>query len=599
MPARDLASLDMLASYVPSRLVARFRRHDWPSSEHLEAATLFADVSGFTRLADELASQGMAGAEQLGVKLNETFGQIIEVIGDHGGEIVAFPGDAVIAVWPVERGVALQPNALRAACCALAVQGWAAKDARPSGLSLRAGVGAGPLWCGTVGGVLDRWRFCVGGQELSRAGEVASLVHPSQVALTDRAAEILGETVESSTTAGGARCLTAAKDPPGRPSQVVRVDLTSNELRALVPSAVLGAYESGDDEWMAEFRNTVVLFANVGGLDFGSLEVGAEMDALTRAAQKEIYRFGGSLNEAVCDEKGTTLLAVWGIPGADHEDCARRAVECALALEQRLSTSHRVRFGIASGRAFCGTRGNKQRREYAVIGDRVNLAARLMQASSHGVLVDDATAAAVETQVELSEPTVIAVKGKPAPVVVRRALAKLAAPVAGGRRVSTMASRLLGRDAEREQLLNRLEDLMTRDRGGVVAIEGEAGIGKSWLLADFIDSASERGVTVLAGASDAIDLLSPYLAWRTVLQALLGKPSTPGVAASMLAEAGDPALAPLLAPLLGVHVPDNEQTRHLSGISRIEATCDLVSRLVRSRRRNLVKRGNDRVLILS
>src|SRR4051794_12805621 len=94
-----------LTSYVPALVLRRLMTStednlSSPFAERIPAATLFADISGFTALTERLAQQGPAGAEKLTAILNAYFGELIELITAHGGEIVKFAGDALLALWP-------------------------------------------------------------------------------------------------------------------------------------------------------------------------------------------------------------------------------------------------------------------------------------------------------------------------------------------------------------------------------------------------------------------------------------------------------------------------------------------------------------------
>src|SRR5690349_21069575 len=119
------SAIETLHSYVP-RLVARRLAADpaplsGPVSDHLPAAVLFADISGFTAMTEELLQQGPQGLEQITDVLNSYFGRLIALIGAHGGDVVKFAGDGVLALWPAEAD-GLATAAQRAAACALAVQ---------------------------------------------------------------------------------------------------------------------------------------------------------------------------------------------------------------------------------------------------------------------------------------------------------------------------------------------------------------------------------------------------------------------------------------------------------------------------------------------
>ena len=99
--------LETLASYVPELVVRRLKVDASPPStaveEQLPAAVLFADLSGFTALAEQLAQQGPAGAEQLSGFLNSTFDELINLITALGGDVVTFAGDALLGLWPALR----------------------------------------------------------------------------------------------------------------------------------------------------------------------------------------------------------------------------------------------------------------------------------------------------------------------------------------------------------------------------------------------------------------------------------------------------------------------------------------------------------------
>src|SRR5512132_4680098 len=99
------ALTELLASYVPKLIQNRDAIYpspnEQPAAEEMQASILFADISGFTILTEQLAERGPVGVEMLARILNEYFGQLIDIIHDYGGDVVKFAGDAVIAVWHI------------------------------------------------------------------------------------------------------------------------------------------------------------------------------------------------------------------------------------------------------------------------------------------------------------------------------------------------------------------------------------------------------------------------------------------------------------------------------------------------------------------
>lgn len=193
--------------------------------------------------------------------------------------------------------------------------------------------------------------------------------------------------------------------------------------------------------------------------------MGWQHDALQRVhdalvcVQEEVFAYRGGVNKFLMDDKGSTLLACFGLssPGARVDD-APRATLAALAVCARLfAMGFAASVGITCGEVFCGAVGSTARREYTVLGDTVNLAARLMQRAASqgvddagrptgGVLVDRACRDECGGLLEFQRLAPITVKGKsgeievfrPTPgalahVPLRAPLVKLDSPVHPGR----------------------------------------------------------------------------------------------------------------------------------------------------------------------
>jgi class 3 adenylate cyclase len=146
--------------------------------ERFRSAVLFADISGFTPLAERLAQRGPAGAEDLSGLLTAYFGQLTALIAAHTGEVITFAGDGLLAAWPAA-GDDLSAPTWRAGQCAVAVQAALHNYEVGSGLrlSLRIGVAAGEVMALHIGGIGGRWQLLLAGAPLiqARAAPTASL----------------------------------------------------------------------------------------------------------------------------------------------------------------------------------------------------------------------------------------------------------------------------------------------------------------------------------------------------------------------------------------------------------------------------------------
>ena len=249
-----------------------------------------------------------------------------------------------------------------------------------------------------------------------------------------------------------------------------------------------------------ERRIVSVLFADLAG----STALGEQLDpedvrelqgALFELVNTEVERFGGMTEKFV----GDAVLAVFGIPQA-HEDDPERAVRAALAVQEafpelaaRIEEEHAaasggarvgLRIGVNTGEVVSG-REAAARGELMVSGDAVNVAARLQQAADPGeVLVGDRTHAATSRLVEYQRRDGIAAKGKRAPLEAWRAMGVASRPQRRG--IAGLSAPIVGRDEELA-VLSAVAARVERERAPqLVTLFGQAGVGKSRLLAEFV-----------------------------------------------------------------------------------------------------------------
>ena len=207
----------------------------------------------------------------------------------------------------------------------------------------------------------------------------------------------------------------------------------------------------------------------------------------------EIERNGGTVHQVAGDE----IMALFGAPRA-HEDGPQRAVRCAIGLHEALSAaaskdlaSLGLHVGIASGQVFAGRVEVSGRREYSIMGDAVNLAARLCERAGAGqTLVGAEVRRRVGSMARFASAGSLRMKGKsslvtPYLLLSEKELALGAKPVAAGPAVMDrgIGSALIGRRNELEALAQALDDVVAGE-GRIILLSGEAGVGKSRLIAE-------------------------------------------------------------------------------------------------------------------
>ncbi len=230
-----------------------------------------------------------------------------------------------------------------------------------------------------------------------------------------------------------------------------------------------------------------VLFADLSGYTAAAEQMDPEavkrfVDRALRRLGEEVDRYGGSVDKYI----GDNVMAVFGAPVA-HEDDAERAVRAALGMQDamveinvRLGADQGInlalRVGVNTGEVVAGAMGDG----YTVIGDTVNVAARLQGAAQPGsVTVGTRTFRSTREAIEYRELEPLTLKGKAEPVPAWEAVGVLAAqPV---RRVAGRETPLVGRN-DKLELLRSVYDRVERDRRPhLVTVIGQAGVGKTRL----------------------------------------------------------------------------------------------------------------------
>jgi class 3 adenylate cyclase/tetratricopeptide (TPR) repeat protein len=586
--------LKTLSSYVPNVVLREFVAN--PSSlklpfiNHFPACVLFADISGFTPLCEACAKQGSRGVEVLTSHLNEYFGRMINLILNHGGDIVKFAGDALVAIFPTSDMRGLGYSCLLASQCALAMQEHLHQyDADGCLLTLHIGIGAGEIAGIVVGGVANRMEFLIAGQPMDQVAACEAAAKSGEVFISYEAASLIKPHIEISidqTSKKGTKKkkidlntippqqtmnnseplifrLDKVPEPIALPPSISLPHFKSMKslITPFVQPAVLGHLNSGSpDHFLAELRNVSVIFVSL-GLKYSS-DVIDKLQQCVTAMQECVQFYEGTIRQFIIDDKGSVLIAAFGLPPLSHEDDPCRAVQAAMMLQKRVADlSISTNVGVTTGKAFCGAVGSEERREYAMVGDIVNLSARLMSKADGGILCDRDTFLASKSRINFKTLTPITVKGKIAPIDIFAPLQRgdsstardlsIALPAVSLQRPSgdrsngtrrellrnvkdnrfltsrSMNSRLVGRQGILEQLralLAWLNDPFTKDENArFVLVEGDAGIGKSFVLGHFVKMVQKNreAVRPLLGSTFSIESTTPYFAWKDILNSIL------------------------------------------------------------------------------
>jgi hypothetical protein len=456
-------------------------------------------------------------------------------------------------------------------------------------LSLRVAVGAGAVNIIHVGGVFNRWEFLVAGKPLEQVGAVSDDIEPGSVGLSIEVLNLLTEYTDASPQSEliandihRLDDISMIKKRRNRPVLNLRDD-QAPLLRSYLPAAVTHRLDASLDAFLGELRGLTILFVNLSDIDYQTpLDKAQE---IMMALQESCYKFEGSINKLSVDDKGVSLLAALGLPPLAHEDDPDRGIKAALMINNRLNAlGIRSSIGVSSGRVYCGVVGSSLRHEYTIMGDSVNLSARLMQNANGGVLCDHASFSRASADIEFSKPQFIKLKGK-------ASLEQVHQPLSAEKSIQDgSSSPMIGRHEEKQLLEERFEQLLCDDANSIVFLEADAGYGKSRLTEDFIQSIRNEDVSLFRATADAIESATPHFAIRDLLFDALGiiaqmaVEEVRSIVEALLPEAEFISLLPLLSSIIPLEIAESAFTQQLEGEARTNQTTRVVVELVKRSR---------------
>ena len=283
-----------------------------------------------------------------------------------------------------------------------------------------------------------------------------------------------------------------------------------------------------------ERRIVTVLFCDVTGSTALAEKMDPEswaeiMDQAFDYLTEPIDRFDGTVARLM----GDAILAFFGAPKA-HEDDPQRAVQAGLAILKNIQPfreklrrdrglEFNVRVGINTGLVVTGRVGSGLHEEYTALGDAANLAARMEQTAEPGTIqITEKTFRLVSSQFECVLLGEITVKGKSKPVLAYRVLGRLAAEErAQGFVKQGINSALVGRNTEFATMRQSVARLLN-GQGGILSIIGEAGVGKSRLLAEVRQNSPLESLNWLEGRTLSYGQTINYWPFHEILKSYAG-----------------------------------------------------------------------------
>jgi class 3 adenylate cyclase/tetratricopeptide (TPR) repeat protein len=568
---------ELLKPYVP-RLQIEWLR-DSPQAKHrsVEGSLAFVDISGFTALTESLNRRGRIGAELLRDTLDPIFSALLEEAYRWGAGLLKWGGDAMLLLF---EGDGHEHRAARAA--------WEMQKTIEHVGRVRVGSTRVPLSM-SIGIATRAVDFFIAGgvhRELLVAGPIATetaviegAVDAGEIGVSPALAERLAPSCIGRPR-GPALLLAAPPDADETPAPDVG-GVSGLDIASCIPIAarehvLLARSEPEHRAVTAAFfdlMNTDSLLAELGPAAFAEA-----LDERISSIQDAAARYGVPFNVTDVSKESVKVLLTAGAPSTTGHD-----EEQTLRLVREVMDRPGIvpmRAGLDAGRVFTGDFGPPYRRTYAVLGDAINTAARVMAHAEPGeILATDVVLERSRTTFETTSIKPFAAKGK-----AERVHASLVGPIAGRREHRIAETPFVGRERELEAFRSVFQDVGASN-AWVVEIGGASGIGKTRLIREALAATPE--LRVFRATCEEYEASTPYHALRDVVHELLGgDPADPERALRTAVADADPELIPwipLLGILLALDLPPTPETKALDERFLRETLADVTSRFLSAR----------------
>lgn len=431
-----------------------------------QAYTLFVDLLGFTPLTEGLMREGTNGAERLSMLLNEIFDPLIQLVYARGGFIPYFAGDAFTAIFPKQDERQSAMSLLQTAAMARALFRRRQNRFGQYTIGLKFGLSYGEVRWGIVGSAPKSFYFV--GQPMESCGYCQTLAENEEIVIDGALLAQLPDGEIALDPVGEDAYKVTSNLPISDFPPPLKCDELSKEVALrFLPTTVVDYKQEG------EFRPVASIF-----LSFTGVDTHEDMDRFASIVLEQCNSFAGYFKEIDFGDKGGVMTMFFGAPVA-FEDNVSRALTFVLSLREELRSLQeeqgiRFRIGMTIGTAYTGIVGGYERCQYACVGNRVNLAARLMTKADWGeILVDkDIQRDGAFRFLHTGDIQYKGIKGN---VPTFKLL---------GRNFDNDPSYkgpLVARDKELAQLSEATTPTLTDGTAGIAYLFGEAGVGKSRL----------------------------------------------------------------------------------------------------------------------
>ncbi len=560
-----------LDAYVPRLL------HEWPEAvrtQTVEGSLVHIDISGFTAMSERLAAKGRQGAEEVAGVLTTVFTELLGIAAGLGADMLKFGGDALLLLFTGSRHAERAVRASSEMRSRLRTVGKINTPAGRVALRMTVGVHSGDLTMFLVGE--SHRELIVTGTGASTVVAMEEAATAGQIMMSKATADALPAGHVGALKRGGRLLQKAVPPIEYEPPETEERNPPAQFLPAAIREIAVAAQGEGEHRIVTvafvKFHRTDELLARD-----GPDALCTQLEGLVTTVQQAAAEYGVTFLASDIDRDGGKIILTAGAPTATGNDDERML----RAVRHIMDTYHGlpIRIGVNRGPAFTGDVGAPFRRTFTVIGDAVNLSARVMAKAGDGQILSTAGALAHSTtEFEATPVEPFMVKGKRQPVE-----ASLVGAAAGRRSGEHDEIRFVGRSEALQQASAALEGT---PNAALIDVVGPSGIGKSRFVRELRSGRDTRPWHF--SAAEQFEASTPYYPYQQLLREVLAiAPNTsPEASLHALCHAVDslaPELepwVPLLAAVLDIPAPETAETANLAPEFRTPRIHDTVETLL-------------------
>lgn len=453
----------------------------------IDAICLFIDIAGFTEFTERLMPKGKDGAEVLSRIVNNFMEPLIDIVHKWGGFISHFAGDAFFGLFPLDNSSDPYSASFEM------IDTMKKHKFQKTGygefeISGRIGLSYGEISYHILGKPNERIYFFQG-QALNDSVNILKYAKKYEVLLDKDLHDHL-EKDNLQTIKKNDKCysLLDIKSKISPFNERIR-QFRKSIIEEFIPWEILSLNSLG------EFRNITSIFLEIDEL---KPSIVTDIHGITK-------RYGKHLFHIISGDKGNFIFLVFGAP-ITYENNDHRALDLVLDIACNISAGFRA--GITSGQAFAGIIGGKSYSNYDVLGNTVNLCARIADKAEWGqILIPGNLADKVKNDYRLEYLGKKQYKGFRKVIDIHRLIDK---------RIYSMnfvfTDKIIGRKKEISNAFDFIDQIINKGSSGLINIYGNPGIGKTRLAYELVNIFSDKSITLFMKTDNIIrQSLNPFI----------------------------------------------------------------------------------------